>query len=100
MDCLKDIIIRIKQAREKAHLSARELSLQIGKNSTYITKLEAGEFNITMQTIIDIVNACGITLEEFFYRNQLAYSKDKELLDFFNTLSDRQQEAILNLYRD
>lgn len=100
MDNIKDIIIRIKQAREKAHLSARELSLLIGKNGTYLTKLENSEFNITMQTIIDIVNACGITLEEFFYRNQLSYSKDKELLDFFSTLSDKQKDAILNLYKD
>lgn len=97
---IKEIVNRIKQARDKAHLSARELSLAIDKNSSYITKLEAGEFNITMQTIIDIVNACGITLEEFFYRNQLEYSKDKELLDFFSKLSDKQKEAILNLYKD
>ncbi|MBO5102837.1 MAG: helix-turn-helix transcriptional regulator [Clostridia bacterium] len=95
---LDEIIIRIKQIRDKANLSARELSLMLGKNPSYITKLEDREFNPPMQIILEIIECCNSTTEEFFYHNILAYEKDKKLLDYFNKLNDKQKEAILNLF--
>ena len=71
----KDIVLRIKQLRDRCHLSARELSLQLGKNSTYITKLEAGEYAVPIQVLLEIIEICGSTPEEFFHRDMLAYKK-------------------------
>lgn len=63
---LKEIIFRIGYFRNKANLRARALSLEIDKNPAYITKLEAGEYKPSMQVILDIIDACNITPEEFF----------------------------------
>lgn len=95
----KDIVLRIKQLRDRCHLSARELSLQLGKNSPYITKLEAGEYAVPIQVLLEIIEICGSTPEEFFHRDMLAYKKDKELLDYFSKLDENQKNAILNLYK-
>ena len=94
-----DIVIRIKQLRDRAKISARDLSLRLGKNSTYITKVEAKMFAVPLETLFEIIEICGSTPEEFFYRNLLDYQKDKELLDYFSRLDTEQKNAILNLYK-
>ena len=53
---LKEVISRIGYFRNKANLSARALSLMIGKNSAYITKLEAGEFEPSMKIVLEIID--------------------------------------------
>lgn len=95
---IEDVLIRIKQVRDIANLSARDLSLRLGKNASYITKLEAKEFQPSMKIILDIIDVCGISPEEFFYKDILEYRKDKELISFFQNLSIKQKNAILNLY--
>lgn len=63
---LKEVIYRVGYFRNKMNLSARSLSLMLGKNKAYITKLEAGDFEPSMQTILEIIEICNTTPEEFF----------------------------------
>lgn len=95
---IKDLIIRIKQARERANLSARELSLRLGKNNSYINKVENKEFCPPIDMLFKIIECCNLTPEEFFYKDFLSYQEDKALLKYFNKLTKRQKQAILNLY--
>ncbi|MDR3263138.1 MAG: helix-turn-helix domain-containing protein [Clostridiales bacterium] len=97
---LKEIIERIGRIRSKSNLSARELSLRIDKNPGYINLLESKQnFEPSLSALLDIIEICGITPEEFFYENLEQYETDKKLLSFFKTLSQYQKEAILNLYK-
>ena len=95
---INDLVIRIKQARERANLSARELSLRLNKNDSYINKVESKEFCPTIDMIFKIIECCNSTPEEFFYRDFLTYQEDKKLINYFNKLSKTQKQAILNLY--
>ncbi len=96
---IKEIIERISLIRTNANLSARELSLIIGKNPAYITQLEnSASFEPSLSTLLDILVVCNISVEEFFYHNIQQYKSDKKLLDFFSTLSEKQKDAILHLY--
>lgn len=94
---LKEIIIRIGYFRNKANLSARALSLEIDKNPAYITKLEAGEYEPSMSVILDIIKACNITPEEFFYGDISNYSTDKQLLKIIENLSTEKKKALYEL---
>ena len=96
----KEIVIRIKQIRDKANLSARELSLRLGKNDCYINKIESSQFVPPIDMLLQIIECCNSTPEEFFHRDLLAYQKDKTLLDYFSKLTPQQKDAILNLYQD
>ena len=96
---LKDVIYRIGYFRNKANLSARALSLTIDKNSAYITKLEAGEFEPSMSIILDIICACNITPEEFFYGDLLNYKIDKENLDIIKQLPQAKKTALRDLLK-
>lgn len=96
----KEIIIRIKQIRDQANLSARELSLRLGKNDCYINKIESSQFVPPIDMLLQIIECCNSTPEEFFHRDLLAYQKDRTLLDYFSKLTPQQKDAILNLYEN
>ena len=96
---IKEIIERIGLIRANANLSARELSLIIGKNPAYISQLEnTDSFEPSLSTLLDILAVCNVSVEEFFYHDMQQYKSDKKLLNFFSTLSEKQKEAILHLY--
>lgn len=94
---LKEVIYRIGYFRNKANLSARALSIEIDKNPAYITKLESGEYEPSMQVILDIINACGITPEEFFYTDITSYKTDKQSFKIIEHLSENKKKALNEL---
>lgn len=96
---LKDIIFRVGYFRNKANLSARGLSLAIDKNPAYITKLEAGEFEPSMSIMLDIISACNITPEEFFYDDLTSYKIDKENLSIIKQLPQTKKTALRDLLK-
>lgn len=96
---IEEIIRRIGIIRNNANLSQRELSLKIGKNAGYINRLESkNSFEPTVTALLDIIEACGSTPEEFFYPNFGSYKLDSMLADYMKKLTDKQKKAIMNLY--
>lgn len=98
---IKEIVERIGIIRTRANLSARALSLAIGKNASYIHLLESSKttFEPSLSALLDIIDACGSSVEEFFYSDLSQYKIDVKALAFLKTLSPYQKEAIMNLYK-
>lgn len=95
------IINRISQARTNANLSARKLSQDAGLNDGYINRLESKkDFLPSMEAFIAIVEACGITLEEFFYYDMAAYKDDKEIIDLLKNVNSETKESIIKLLKN
>ena len=61
---LNEVIQRIGYFRNKLNLSARELSLRIGKHEGYINKLESKDFNLPTTMLLEIINALEIEPSE------------------------------------
>ncbi len=97
-----DVVARISQLRTKVGLSARDLSLRIGKNSAYISRLESknDSFEPSISALLEIIEACGSTPIEFFYYDIYSYSKDKEIIDLLKSASSIKKEAIINLLKN
>ena len=97
-----DVVERISQMRTKAGLSARELSLRIGKNSAYISRLESknDSFEPSVSALLEIISACNSTECEFFYYDIYAYSKDKEIIELLKTTSPIKKDAIISLLKN
>lgn len=95
---IKEIIARIGFLRNRANLSARALSLAIGKAESYINRLEQSAFEPSLSVLLEIIKVCNSTPEEFFYHDIAKYSSDKDTLNFLSSLSEKQQNAIKNLY--
>ena len=79
-----DILVqRIGYFRNKKNLSARELSLLIGKHGGYINKLESKDFNLPTSVLLKILETLNVSCEEFFAENFMTYKTDKELASTF-----------------
>ena len=96
----KELIERISMLRTSKKLSARELSLMIDKNESYINRMEClKNFEPSVSVISDICEACGITLEQFFYYDVNEYVKDKEIIDLLKNTSPQKKEAVIALLK-
>lgn len=77
----KEIIDRIGYFRTKAKLSQKALSSDIDMNIGYINRLESKkDFLPSLDVLLKIIDACGITVEEFFYSDIQNYEEDKQIL--------------------
>lgn len=47
-------------------MSQDELSSKIGWDRTYLSRIESGKQNITIENLYTVCNALGVTLSEFF----------------------------------
>ena len=97
---MKDLIQRIGYFRNKANLSARELSLRIGKHEGYINKLESKDFNLPTTMLLEIIETLKITPAEFFADDYTNYENDKEILDLLKTMSKDKRENLLSFIKN
>lgn len=63
--------INLAKVRIRANLSAYELSLRIGKDASYIHKVENGKINISLKTILKICEVLQIEPAELFNSKQI-----------------------------
>ncbi|MBS6552316.1 MAG: helix-turn-helix transcriptional regulator [Clostridium sp.] len=65
-DARKTIAKKIKELRLLANLKREELSLALGFDNSYISKLERGKINITIDRLEKISNFFHTPLRDFF----------------------------------
>lgn len=76
--------IRIKETRNQQGISAEELAELANLSSVYISYIENAKRKPSLESLIKICNALGITLDELLYGNLLynptEYQTDIDLL--------------------
>ena len=95
----KEIIERIGYFRNKQGISARELSLRIGKHEGYINKLESLDFNLPSKMLLDIIEALDITPAEFFSENYTDYRINNELLKLIEELPYDKKVSMIDFLK-
>jgi transcriptional regulator with XRE-family HTH domain len=70
MDVKLKIGQRIKELRETAMMSQKDLSYSADLDRSYIASVENGQRNISIVNIEKIANALGVSLIEFFNNNR------------------------------
>ena len=94
---IKEIVERINYFRNLQNLSARELSLRIGKHSGYINKLESKDFNLPVEVLLQIIDELNISVDDFFGLGNKYNKETKQLIDKFNKLNNNNKQTILDL---
>jgi transcriptional regulator with XRE-family HTH domain len=61
---------RIKELREKAEMSQKDLAYTADLDRSYIASIENGQRNVSIVNIEKIANALNVTLKEFFNNNE------------------------------
>lgn len=92
---MKEVIQRIGYFRNKLNLSARELSLRLGKHDGYINKLESKDFNLPTQMLLEIIEVLEITPAEFFADNYADYKKNKEILELIENMPSEKKSGLI-----
>lgn len=96
-DKRKFLINRLGYLRNRVNLSARELSLQTGKSTAYFAKFDNGDFSIPAEILMEAIENCGSTPEEFFWEDIQKFQEQKNLLNKFDKLSSESKQTIMNL---
>ena len=88
---------RLSQLREAKQVSAREMSLSIGQNCSYINRIENKKAFPSMQCFFYICDYLQISPQEFFDDKTQSPHTLKELLEASKTLSPRQLELVTDI---
>lgn len=97
---MNTLLQRIGYFRNKKNLSARELSLRIGKSDTYINQVENKNFRISLPVLFEIIDALEVSCAEFFSDNYKSFQQDKEILDVLRSLSPGRKNSFLDLMKN
>lgn len=94
----EELLNKISIARNNANLSARALSQLIDMNDNYINRLEnKRDFLPSVEVLFKIIEACNMTVEQFFYNDFLNYEKDIKIIKLLNRVSEKEKDAIITL---
>ncbi len=58
--------LNVAKERINKNISAYELSLRLGKDASYINKVENGKINVSLKMIIAISECLEISIEKLF----------------------------------
>ena len=96
----KFLIDRLGMMRVRAGLSARELSGQIGKSKAYIAKFDNGDMTLPSEVLLEAIETCGSTAEEFFFEDIASYKEAKEIFSLYKNLSDENKARVKDLMKN
>ncbi len=97
---LNDLAFRIGYFRNRKNLSARELSLRLGKSPTYINQIESRNFNISLPVLLDIIDVLEISCAEFFADNYADYRQDMEIISVLAKLPADRKKSFIDLMKN
>lgn len=92
--------LRLATLREEKGVSARDMSLSMGQNPSYINNIENGKALPSMSSFFYICEYLGISPKDFFDTEIKNPSKSMELYSVSNRLSDSQLEHLIALVKD
>ena len=97
---IKDILSRLGYVRNRANLSARELSLRMGMSPQYVAQVERGRIVLTVEKLLQILEICNFPLEQFFSKNIETYEVDKNLESLIDNLSIDKKKSLLEFLKN
>lgn len=99
-----DIIEKIKRLRDERGWSTNQLALEAElTQSTVSTILTKANAMPSIDTLIRLCDAFGITLAQFFAdgeESELVSPREKVLLGQFRKLPEKKQDAIIELIKE
>lgn len=96
---IKEILTRMGYVRNKANLSAREVSQRMGMSPQYVAQLESGRIVLTVEKLLQILEICEFPIERFFSSNIADYKIDNELKSLIENLPTDKKKNIIEFIR-
>ena len=90
---------RLTSLRNQKNVSAREMSLALGQNGSYINRIENKQAFPSMQAFFYICEYLGVTPSEFFDEGNNHPIEYQELLKDLDALSDENRRNVLAIVK-
>lgn len=71
MEIKKRFGLAVKEQRTRLNVSQEELAMRIGADQAYVSRIEAGQMNVTLETVEQIASALSVDAEVFFGSGRL-----------------------------
>ncbi|MBB5218922.1 XRE family transcriptional regulator [Treponema rectale] len=91
---------RLRFLRNEKHISAREMSLSLGQNESYINKIETGKASISITSFLNICEFLNISPSDFFNPEVKNSASIQEIIKYYKALNPHQAKYILELLKD
>lgn len=91
---------RITQLRLQKDVSARDMSLSLGQNDSYINRIENQKALPSLSGLFYICEYFGITPQEFFDEKTAYPAQMAELIDDLKKLDSRMLTCIASLVKE
>lgn len=95
-----NVLEKVKKMQAERGWSTYKLSIESGLTQSTLSNMFSRGTCPTVDTLEKICDAFGITLAEFFERNEKkAYlsKEESELIDKYRSLNDKEKEAVNSL---
>ncbi len=92
MDLKQMIGARIKEVRARRGLTQEQLSERIDINSKYLSSIERGKENPTLNTLIKLAQSLDVNINEFFTMVEIEDSEKRKdlIISFLDKANDEQ----------
>lgn len=79
---------RIREERQRLHLTQAELAEAIDISDTYMGAIERGERSLTLDTLVRLVNRLGVTVD--YMLSDSVPDNDENIMEQFKQITDNQ----------
>lgn len=90
---------RLTSLRNQKNVSAREMSLALGQNGSYINRIENKQAFPSMQAFFYICEYFGITPMDFFDEHNPAPERINQITEELKSLDDVQIDTVMAVIR-
>lgn len=91
---------RLRFLRNERNVSAREMSLSLGQNESYINKIETGKTSTSISSFLNICEYLSVSPSDFFKEEDFNVAHIQDFLSYLRKLSPRQSKYLLELVKD
>ena len=88
--------LKVRSLRKKRHLTQSELAYKIGVQQSDLSRMEKGEYRVSLDTLFRILQVFEMTMAEFFDEviQGGVTPKDQDILQDFHELDEADQKEV------
>lgn len=88
--------LKVRSLRKKRHLTQSELAFKIGVQQSDLSRMEKGEYRVSLDTLFRILQIFEMTMAEFFDEviQGGVSTKDQDILQDFHELNEIDKKEV------
>jgi transcriptional regulator with XRE-family HTH domain len=94
-----EILKRIRYFRNVRSLTAKDVSIRLGKNQDYLTKIENNIIDLKVSVLLELIKMFDISVMDFFYLGERFNREDKNLLSLYGGLWKEDKRFVINFLK-